>query len=745
MDLQLNQNKEVIKYSRFWPVLYLVGFSLYMRITSSVLTNFGVFPRGADSYYYMRRILYMLEHNFQIPSIDYYVNFPTGSPIYYPYGFTFIYTAFVKVMSLGKADEWWATALCCLLTPLVAAFIPCIAYFIGVNSGQARIGLWAAIILALFPCEYYFIGYVDHHVFETLWLSVYLLFYLKASNFLETDIDKAKHNAFFSGLSITAGLLFTNSLPILIPLHLGIVFLQILRVWKDKKLRFNILLINIYVFIALLIPLIPFVITHIFDPGEINPNLGFSWLVSFILYLFLLATLWFWQRDSKDLTTLPIKLIFLSLAILSISSLGLEWKNLTRFISFSSTGFFFKTDPYVAMIGESQPLWRSSIWIILGTYSGALLFWPIALILMLKLSWKSNNNWIIAVLSLATSVVAFTQLRFMTLFIVPYALTIGFLLQYIFEKLKLEKAQEQINKTRLVINQLAFSGFILLILYPFLSEINMHSGIVNFKDERFVNIYPTFLWIEQHTPKTSLQANKETDYSIVAPWDLGNWIIFFSKRPAVATPLGHVAREGIREGAEIFMLPPEKALALIQKRRTKYILIAPQNMVNTLDIAQWPDKNPDISDDQNETFNKSLFYNLLQGAIPNGNKALSHFRLVHQSSPESTYPGLNRPYTMLFEYVPGVEVFGKTKPNSSIKVFGIIKNTLNQSTPYVDYAQTDSEGNFTIILPYAVGKQKYSDENLIKPYKLQTEEKTIEVSVSETDVLTGKKQEISFH
>jgi dolichyl-diphosphooligosaccharide--protein glycosyltransferase len=741
MHSQNIQNTEVTKYSRFWPVIYLIAFLLNMRIVSSVLTDFGVFPRGTDSYYHMRRIIYFLEHSFQLPSLDYYANFPIGSPIYYPYGFTLSYATFVKIISLGTADEWWATALCCLLTPLIAASIPCIAYFIGVAYGEARIGLWASIILALFPCEYYFVGYIDHHVFETFWLSFYMLFYLKANKFLETDPAKAKRNAIASGLSISAGLLFTNSLPALIPLHCGILFLQLLKVWQDKKLRFTILSLNVFLFIALLTFLAPFVSTKIATP--INPNLGLGWLVSFIIYLFVLGVLWVWQRDSKDLTPLPTKLIFLSLVIFTVSCLGLEWGSLTKFLAFSSTGFFFKADPVVAMISESRPLWLSSIWVILGTYSGGLLLWPLAVVLMLTITWKqSNSNWIIAICSLATSILAFIQLRFMTLFIVPFALTIGFFLQYIFQKLNLENVQ-QINKSKLVVNQLIFAGIVLFILYPLLSLINLRSGIVGFNDERFVSIYPTLTWIEQNTPKTSVEGNKDTDYSIVCPWDLGNWVIFFSKRPAVATPLVHVAREGLQEGSEIFMLPPEKALDLIQKRRTKYILIAPMPIKDNFNIAQWPNKNPDILDDQDEALKRSLYYNLLQGGVPNGNKALQHFRLVYQSSPEFIYK--DRPYTLLFEYVPGVKVSGKAKPNSNIKVFGIVKDKLNQTTLYNDVTQTDSEGNFSLVLPYAMGIQKYSAYKLIKPYKLQSDEKTIEVSASETDVLTGKSQEVNFN
>jgi len=53
---------------------------VYMGSVSYVITDFGVFPRSQDSYYNMRRISYLVEHNFQLPAIDYYFS---GSIIHY--------------------------------------------------------------------------------------------------------------------------------------------------------------------------------------------------------------------------------------------------------------------------------------------------------------------------------------------------------------------------------------------------------------------------------------------------------------------------------------------------------------------------------------------------------------------------------------------------------------------------------------------------------------------------------------
>jgi len=70
-----------------------------------------------------------------------------------------IYAAFVDLVSLGKADEWWTLALCSLLTPLLAACIPCIVIY---WSACEMIGYGRVFPDAL-SLPYFFVGYVDHN------------------------------------------------------------------------------------------------------------------------------------------------------------------------------------------------------------------------------------------------------------------------------------------------------------------------------------------------------------------------------------------------------------------------------------------------------------------------------------------------------------------------------------------------------------------------------------------------------
>jgi dolichyl-diphosphooligosaccharide--protein glycosyltransferase len=282
-------------------------------------------------------------------------------------------------------------------------------------------------------------------------------------------------------------------------------------------------------------------------------------------------------------------------------------------------------------------------------------------------------------------------------------------------------------------------------LYPFFVLIDYASGIVLQSDTRFLTLYPSLTWLEKNTPKTSLTGNEKTDYGVVASWDYGNWVMFFSKRPVVGAPLGHMkaAREGTRVNSSIFIQSPEESVKLIQERRVRYIVITPQNLEYTWQAAQPLDFNTKRLENFNINTDNTLFTQLLEGAIPNGRPVLRHFRLVHESSPEFKYPGLeDKPYVMIFEYVPGVEVIGKSKPNSFVRVYARLKTKYDRKITYADSTQTDAQGNFTIVLPYGFGHQKYSETELISPYKIQTEEKLINLSVSEEDVLTGKKEEI---
>lgn len=737
MSLDSVNTSKNANYSKFWPLIYFVTFLLYIRNFRAVITDIGVFPRAVDSFYMARRIAYLVNHNFSSPDIDYYVNFPIGCPVHLPFGFAAINALLIKIITLGQANEGLIIAIACLTTPLFAAFIPCLAYFAAINLGQKSMGLWAAVILALLPMEYYFLGVIDHHVFETFFIALYLFFYLKASKNLDDNLALAKRNAFYAGTSIALGILFTNALPVLIGFHCFILFVQILNKWKDITARFHLLLIQIFVFIAPLFFLLPFVVTHIADPGEINPSLGLCWLASFVFYLATLAFLWLGK--TTNFPVIPTKLIAISLIVSLVGLIFLEWKSIGAFLISGVAGFIFKADPMIAMIKEDTPLWKLPLIGIIGAYSGFILAWPVATVLVIKKGWKESIGFLaLGAMVLATSSLAILHIRFATLFIFPFSLTVGFVVEEFFNKFVLDS---QANKAKQIIKQLAFAGVILLMLYPYLAQISFNSTIVLPQGNNgFVNFYPSLIWLDQNTPKTSVTGNEKTDYGVVVSWDHGNWLMVVGKRPVVGAPLGHMklAREGIRDGSLIFVNSPEESIKLIEKRKVRYVVITPQNLEQTKITALPLDGNSEEKTKiQGLNTENSLFTKLLNDAIPNGQAALRHFRLVHEA--ESKYPNLDRPYVMIYEYVAGVEIKGQSKPNSIVKIFARLETKSKRKITYTDSTETDNEGNFTVTLPYAVGEQKYSDVKAVSPYKIQTEEKTFDFSITETDVLEGKK------
>lgn len=737
MSLDSVNTSKNANYSKFWPLIYFVTFLLYIRNFRAVITDIGVFPRAVDSFYMARRIAYLVNHNFSSPDIDYYVNFPIGCPVHLPFGFAAINALLIKIITLGQANEGLIIAIACLTTPLFAAFIPCLAYFAGINLGQKSMGLWAAVILALLPMEYYFLGVIDHHVFETFFIALYLFFYLKASKNLDDNLALAKRNAFYAGTSIALGILFTNALPVLIGFHCFILFVQILNKWKDITARFHLLLIQIFVFIAPLFFLLPFVVTHIADPGEINPSLGLCWLASFVFYLATLAFLWLGK--TTNFPVIPTKLIAISLIVSLVGLIFLEWKSIGAFLISGVAGFIFKADPMIAMIKEDTPLWKLPLIGIIGAYSGFILAWPVATVLVIKKGWKESIGFLaLGAMVLATSSLAILHIRFATLFIFPFSLTVGFVVEEFFNKFVLDS---QANKAKQIIKQLAFAGVILLMLYPYLAQISFNSTIVLPQGNNgFVNFYPSLIWLDQNTPKTSVTGNEKTDYGVVVSWDHGNWLMVVGKRPVVGAPLGHMklAREGIRDGSLIFVNSPEESIKLIEKRKVRYVVITPQNLEQTKITALPLDGNSEEKTKiQGLNTENSLFTKLLNDAVPNGQAALRHFRLVHEA--ESKYPNLDRPYVMIYEYVAGVEIKGQSKPNSIVKIFARLETKSKRKITYTDSTETDNEGNFTVTLPYAVGEQKYSDVKAVSPYKIQTEEKTFDFSITETDVLEGKK------
>lgn len=731
------------------PCLFGLGLLTRLSNVFGVLTPVGVFPQATDSYYHLRRIGYVVRHFPHLPpDSDRYLNFPFGGPVEWPYGFDFCYGTFIQIVTLGQANQWWIYALASVLTPLIGALTACLTCQIGIHLGNQKVGLWAGLLTAILPALTITggIGYVDHHVFESFWLAFFLLAYLRA--IAATSPQILRIQSILAGCGITAGLLTTTMIPLLLPLHAGVFFWQTVRAWKEPDLRQRLWGVNALVWLTTSLSLMPFVATRWAEPAGVSPALTISWVLAFSMAVV--------SCLGSHVSGFPVASGLYRAGWLLLGVLGglacwrLDFTSATKLITF---GFrhLSTTDPWIASIQESQHLFSKSFRYIAWTYSGFFIFFPIALGWLLVRGWRSSlAGWTLGILTLPLAVLACLQLRFSDIFTVPYALVTGFFIQVMVQKLN-QWFDRHPQLATFKFKPLLWAGLGLAFLWPTVVEFSFSRPFVVVEGSTFVNLYPSLLWIAEHTPPTSPQGDQPQDYAIAADWNLGHWLLEFSHRPVVASPLGHgVHRQGLRDGAAILTFPPEDSFRLMQTRRVRYVLVTPMNAQQTLRNACWDETTNQtvLTGEDNTLLRKSLLAELLgHDGVPFERPAaqvLRHFRLVHETAPDRHYPGLNRPFGMLFERVPGAQLRGQVAPLAPVTISAEIRTAGGRTFMYRDTIQADATGVFLCSLPYASGTQSFSEVGCTTGYLIEVAGKTAQVSVSEAEVLSGKPVSITL-
>ncbi|MDD1758371.1 MAG: oligosaccharyl transferase, archaeosortase A system-associated [Methanotrichaceae archaeon] len=120
-------------------------------------------------------------------------------------------------------------------------------------------------------------------------------------------------------------------------------------------------------------------------------------------------------------------------------------------------------------------------------------------------------------------------------------------------------------------------------------------------------------------------------------------------------------------------------------------------------------------------------------------EALQHYRLVHESESNVTYDG--QKFVKTFEHVPGAVIRGKAAPGTEVTIALPVMTNKNRGFVYRQSNTTDSNGEFTLVVPYSTEGPLLNGTNFdtipIGPYQLSVGDKTYEVRVPEDYVLNG--------
>ncbi|MCS6885427.1 MAG: hypothetical protein RMM17_02020 [Acidobacteriota bacterium] len=715
---------------RPWLLLYPISLVLSLRSWTSVFTDTGVFPRGTDSYYHLWRIKFVLENFPVVPDYDRYLNFPEGGIVRWPYGFDLIYATLAKIMLIGNQDEWALWAVCSLLTSVLWAVVPCLAYYCGERLAGRPVGYAVGLLLAFFTCDYNSVGYVDHHYMEALWTAAYLLCYLNAIFHKRYVLW-----SMLAGAAFTCGLLCTTTLPLMLVLH----FISAAMVaFLLKEARIQIIRINSLLSLSIVVTLLLFAVTRFFEKHGPNPALTTSWLVTWLVagacVLFRVAL-----KDRPSLaqvTVLIIAIVFFPLV---------DWKEVLGFAVYGVL-HVNRVDPWLASIQESQSMLFVGLDFVVRVYSWLWVFWPVLVGYALWIAWRRSDAGMLScvILGLLATPAAVLQMKFLLFIAVPYVLVTAVVMKEFFS---LVWSKAELGNVWFRLFRIALLVALPIAFWPMISKLTVKASVV-VPDGRFQALYPTIRWINNNTPRTSRYGDATTDYAIAAHWGIGHWMVAIGQRPVIGSPLGGPEvnlRESIRKGSEMLFLPPVEAERLIRHRRARYVLVSLQPLTTTLRLAYWDCFSGrflvDLSKyDEQQLLNQSLFMALFNDGLPSGTAedkaALRHFRLVHESPEGLFYPGTDKPFAMLFEHVEGAVLTGLAAAGSTVSI-SVEVETPRRKFVYRDSVQADTSGRFVVTVPYATGQHKYSEVKAGR-YLVRSNNATAMVTVTDDQVRSGE-------
>jgi len=286
-----------------------------------------------------------------------------------------------------------------------------------------------------------------------------------------------------------------------------------------------------------------------------------------------------------------------------------------------------RADPLLALVTESEPLWRDPKWAV-QLLGAALLVLPLGLFLAAR-RVRRDDIPLLAPLCLVVPLLgaAALQARFAPALAGSAAVLLAECFALI-DRVGLRKVVAAVGAVPLALS-----------LVPPARQIPP-------ADVRLVR--PTMLWMREHLPPASADpydAQKAT-YGVVASYLLGHTLPLWSERPAVATLFSQlrVHVEGNRRAADVLAAASDdEAYERAVAAGARYVLVTPAERILGHD---------------GEAVSASAMGKLLEnGWMGSPEDTTGHFRLVHDSDEQRQRPE-GGSYARLFEVVPGAVLRG---------------------------------------------------------------------------------------
>ncbi len=286
-----------------------------------------------------------------------------------------------------------------------------------------------------------------------------------------------------------------------------------------------------------------------------------------------------------------------------------------------------RADPLLALVIESQPLWRDPRWAI-QLLGSLLLLLPLGLFLA---SWHLRRDDIPVLAPLCAVVPLLAATALQARFAPALAGSAAVLLA---ECLAL------ISSRRLRMVAAAVGGV------PLLLSLAPQAPKAPPPDVRLVR--PALRWMRQNLPPASANPydGQKPAYGVVANYLLGHTLPLWSERPSVGTLFSQlrVHVEGNRRAAEVLAArTDEEAYRRAVEAGARYVLVTPSERI--------------LGHDGEPVDATALGKLLEHGWMATPEDTTGHFRLVHDSAEQRQREG-GGSYARLFEVVPGAVLEG---------------------------------------------------------------------------------------
>ena len=484
-----------------------------------------------DSYYHLRRIEQTIERRGRVLMFDPWLAFPEGQRIQWHGGYDLVLAGLVAAACGGKPDRVCLTTVAAVSTPCLGVLATLLVLWLGWALGGRWVGLGAGFLFAAYPFSAgaAALGHVDHHVLEPLLLAAWFLLLIKKRP---------------TGAGVVAGLSFAFFPSALLPVASTVLALSTRRLLLgrrgDSDWRFV---------VAATLVLIPVVLTGPF-PDTIEPA-GVS-----LFHLLVMAAASTAVVSSEVVVRVRRTLLagLVPYLLCGLALLFLIREHLATLLRFGAVG----------------GLWTGVVQQVpLGTTAASTVFVGLLLVAAcvatIAAGWRCHGGARVLVGLTAVPLVmaGALQIRFLPM--------CGALLCPVFAKVVLDCARSLQRRTRdrrPRTRRLALAvvgGLMVLTLVPLREYLFMRPG-----DEYGMEDGIRLL--------RRLGARGPGAEAVLADWVWGHHILWFARRPAVASPFILSGRDSANVAVRRALLggSVDDLLGLMTRRRARFLLVAPR-------------------------------------------------------------------------------------------------------------------------------------------------------------------------